>query len=162
MLAFGQILAIAALAILGLMLTGQRVLLGGLGTSVIWFIVFFAIGFVMLAALFAATAAMVSRAEDIGSVTTPVTMLVMIPYFLVIFFNDNPTVLAIMSYVPFSAPVGMPMRVFLGTAEWWEPFVSLAILLATTALAVLVGERIYRNSLLKTGARVPLGEALRG
>ncbi|GAA1762791.1 ABC transporter permease [Agromyces humatus] len=162
LLAFGQILAIAALAILGLVLTGQRVLLGGLGSSVIWFIVFFAIGFVMLAALFAATAAMVSRAEDIGSVTTPVTMLVMIPYFLVIFFNDNPTVLAIMSYVPFSAPVGMPMRVFLGTAEWWEPFVSLAILLATTALAVLIGERIYRNSLLKTGARVPLGEALRG
>ena len=37
----------------------------------IWFVVFFAVGFVMLAALFAATAAMVSRAEDIGSVTTP-------------------------------------------------------------------------------------------
>ena len=82
----------------------------------VWFVVFFAVGFVMLAALFAATAALVSRAEDIGSVTTPVTMLVMIPYFLVIFFNDNPLVLAIMSYVPFSAPVGMPMRVFLGDA----------------------------------------------
>ncbi|WP_369816496.1 ABC transporter permease [Agromyces sp. Root81] len=161
-LAFGQILAIAVLAILGLMLTGQRVLLGGLGSSVVWFIVFFAIGFVMLAALFAASAALVSRAEDIGTVTTPVTMLVMIPYFLVIFFNDNPTVLAIMSYVPFSAPIGMPMRVFLGSAEWWEPFVSLAILLATAALAVVIGERIYRNSLLKTGARVPWGEALKG
>lgn len=161
-LAFAQIIAIALLAALGLLLTGQRVLLGGLGTSVIWFIVFFAIGFVMLAALFAATSAMVSRAEDIGSVTTPVTMLVMIPYFLVIFFNDNPTVLAIMSYVPFSAPVGMPMRVFLGDAQWWEPFVSLVILLATAALAVAIGERIYRNSLLKMGTRVRLGEALRG
>ena len=161
-MAFAQIVAIAVLAILGLIVTGQRVLLGGLGTSVIWFVVFFAVGFVMLAALFAATAAMVSRAEDIGSVTTPVTMLVMIPYFLVIFFNDDPTVLAIMSYVPFSAPVGMPMRVFLGEAEWWEPFLSLAILLATTALAVWIGERIYRNSLLKTGPRVRLGEALQG
>ncbi|MDQ2699187.1 MAG: ABC transporter permease [Actinomycetota bacterium] len=161
-LAFAQIVAIALLAVVGLLLTGQRVLLGGLGTSVIWFIVFFAIGFVMLAALFAATSAMVSRAEDIGSVTTPVTMLVMIPYFLVIFFNDNPTVLTIMSYVPFSAPVGMPMRVFLGDAQWWEPFVSLVILLATAALAVAIGERIYRNSLLKMGTRVRLGEALRG
>ena len=161
-MAFGQIIAIAVLAILGLLLTGQRVLLGGLGASVIWFVVFFAVGFVMLAALFAATSAMVSRSEDIGSVTTPVTMLVMIPYFLVIFFNDNPTVLAIMSYVPFSAPVGMPMRVFLGEAQWWEPILSLVILVATTAAAVLVGERIYRNSLLKTGPRVRLGEALRG
>ena len=161
-MAFAQIVAIAVLAILGLIVTGQRVLLGGLGMSVIWFVVFFAVGFVMLAALFAATAAMVSRAEDIGSVTTPVTMLVMIPYFLIIFFNDDPTVLAIMSYVPFSAPVGMPMRVFLGIAEWWEPFLSLANLLATTALAVVIGERIYSNSLLKTGPRVRLGEALQG
>jgi ABC-2 type transport system permease protein len=161
-LALGQIVAIAVLAILGLILTGQRVLLGGLGTSVIWFVVFFAVGFVMLAALFAATSAMVSRAEDVGSVTTPVTMLVMIPYFLLIFFNDDPTVLAIMSYVPFSAPVGMPMRVFLGDAQWWEPYVSLVILLATAALAVAIGQRIYRNSLLKTGPRVRLAEALQG
>jgi ABC-2 type transport system permease protein len=161
-LALGQIVAIAVLAILGLILTGQRVLLGGLGTSVIWFVVFFAVGFVMLAALFAATSAMVSRAEDVGSVTTPVTMLVMIPYFLLIFFNDDPAVLAIMSYVPFSAPVGMPMRVFLGDAQWWEPYVSLVILLATAALAVAIGQRIYRNSLLKTGPRVRLAEALQG
>ena len=44
-------------------------------------------------------------------------MLIMLPYFLVIFFNDNPLVLGIMSYVPFSAPVGMPMRIFLGDAR---------------------------------------------
>ena len=121
---------------------------------------FFAIGFVMLAALFAATSAMVSRAEDIGSVTTPVTMLVMIPYFLVIFFNDNPTVLAIMSYVPFSAPVGMPMRLFLGEAQWWEPLLALAVMLAACIGAILLGAKIYENSLLRMGARVKLREAL--
>jgi ABC-2 type transport system permease protein len=87
---------------------------------------------------------------------------VMIPYFLVIFFNDNSLVLTVMSYVPFSAPVGMPMRVFLGTAEWWEPLLSLGILMATTALVVWIGERMYRNSLLRTGARVTLKEALVG
>ncbi|UOE43218.1 ABC transporter permease [Agromyces larvae] len=161
-MAFGQIIAIAALAILGLAITGQRVLLGGIGPSVVWFVVFFAIGFVMLAALFAATAATVSRAEDVGNVTTPVTMLVMIPYFLVVFFNDNAAVLTIMSYVPFSAPIGMPVRIFLEQAEWWEPIVSLVILVATTVVAVLVGERMYRNSLLRTGARVKFSEALRG
>jgi ABC-2 type transport system permease protein len=161
-LAFGQILAIAGLAILGLVLTGQRLLLGALGASVVWFVVFFAIGFIMIAALYAATAAMVSRAEYIGSVTSPVMMLVMIPYFLVVFFFDDPAVLAIMSYVPFSAPVGMPVRIFLGQVEWWEPLVSLAILVATTVVALAIGDRIYRNSLLRTGSRVKLAEALRG
>ncbi|NYD68026.1 ABC transporter permease [Agromyces atrinae] len=161
-MAFGQIVAIAGLALVGLVVTGQRVLLGGLGSSVIWFVVFFAIGFVMLAALFAATAALVSRAEDVQSATSPVTMLVMAPYILIIVFNNNPTVLSIMSYVPFSAPVGMPMRIFLGTAEWWEPLLSLAILIATTAVVILIGERIYSNSLLRMGARVKLSEAIKG
>lgn len=159
-MAFLQIVAIAALAILGMVVTSQKVLLGTLGSSVIWFVVFFAIGFVMLAALYAATASMVSRSEDVGSVTSPVMILVMLPYILVILFNNNPAVLAVMSYVPFSAPVGMPMRIFLGTAEWWEPLLSLAILLVTTVLTLALGSRIYSNSLLRLGARVKLSEAL--
>lgn len=161
-LAFGQIAVIAALSIIGLTITGQTELLAGLGMPIVWFALFFAIGFILLAALFAATASMVSRQEDIGSTTTPVTMLVMLPYFLVIFFNDNPTVLAIMSYVPFSAPVAMPVRLFLGSAAWWEPLLSLGILAAATVVVIWFGSRIYQNSLLKMGARVKWGEALRG
>ena len=134
----------------------------GLGSAVVWFVVFFILGFVLLASLFAATGAMVSRQEDIGSTTTPVTLLVMVPYFLVVFFNDNPLVIGIMSYVPFSAPVGMPLRIFLGTAQWWEPLVSLAVLAATTFLVIALGARVYERSLLKLGARVSWREAVAG
>ena len=87
-------------------------------------------------------------------------VLIMLPYILVILFNDNPLVLGIMSYVPFSAPVGMPMRIFLGTAAWWEPLASLALLLLTTVVVIAVGSRIYSNSLLRTGSRVKLKDAL--
>ena len=161
-LAFGQILAIGLLVSIGMAVTGQRVLLGDIGPSLVWFAVFFAFGFVLLASLYAATASMVSRQEDVGSATSPVMILVMIPYILVIFFNDNATVLAIMSYVPFSAPVGMPMRIFLGSAAWWEPLLSLAILLVSTVVVIMLGSRIYSNSLLRMGARVTFREALRG
>ncbi|WP_194409863.1 ABC transporter permease [Microbacterium cremeum] len=159
-LAMAQILLLAAIAIVGLTVTDQTALLQGLGAPIAWFAVFFLFGFILLASLFAAAASMVSRMEDIGSTTTPLTMLIMAPYFLVIFFNDNPLVLAVMSYVPFSAPVGMPMRIFLGEAQWWEPLVSLAILVATCVAAILVGARIYENSLLRMGGRVKLSEAL--
>jgi ABC-2 type transport system permease protein len=161
-LALGQIVLTAIAATLALALTGQQNVVGALGPSVLWFIGFFGIGFLLLAALFAASSALVSRQEDVGSVTTPVTMLVMIPYFLVIFFNDNDLVLTIMSYVPFSAPVGMPMRIFLGEAQWWEPILSLALIVVTTAAVVAAGARIYENSLLRTGPRVKLREALKG
>ncbi|WP_374946443.1 ABC transporter permease, partial [Agreia sp.] len=162
LLAFGQIVLIAVAAIVGLVVTGQDALLSDLGPSIVWFVVFFAVGFVLLAAMFASAAALVSRQEDIGSVTTPVMMLVMIPYFLIVFAWDNDLILTIMSYVPFSAPIGMPMRIFLGTAEWWEPLLSLVIIVATTVVVVLLGSKIYSNSLLRTGARVKLLEALRG
>ena len=160
LLAFAQIIAIGALAAVGLALTGQLELLASFGPSIAWFIVFFVFGFVMIAALYAATASLVSRQEDVGSATSPVMILVMLPYILVIAFNDNPLVLAIMSYVPFSAPVGMPMRVFLGEAAWWEPLLSLAVLLVATAAVIVLGSRIYSNALLRTGARVKLSEAL--
>ena len=160
-LAMAQILVLAAISIVGLTVTGQTEILQGLGGPIVWFAIFFFFGFILLASLFAAAAAMVSRQEDIGSTTTPLTMLIMAPYFLVIFFNDNPVVLGIMSYVPFSAPVGMPMRLFLGEAQWWEPLLSLAILIATCAAAIYLGARIYENSILRMGARVKLSEALR-
>ncbi|PRB03240.1 sodium ABC transporter permease [Microbacterium sp. MYb72] len=161
-LAMAQIIALAAIATVGLIVTGQKEVLSSLGAPIIWFAVFFLFGFVLLAALYAAAASMVSRMEDIGSTTTPIMLLVMAPYFLVIFFNDNPLVLTIMSYVPFSAPVGMPMRLFVGEAQWWEPLVSLVILLASCVAAILIGAKIYENSLLRMGTRVKLAEALRG
>jgi ABC-2 type transport system permease protein len=129
---------------------------------VLWFAVFFLFGFILLASLYSGAAAMVSRQEDIGSTTMPLMVLVMAPYILVIVFNDNPLVMTILSYIPFSAPVAMPVRLFVGEAAWWEPLLSLVILLVSCVGAILVGAKIYANSLLRMGSRVKLREALRG
>lgn len=161
-LAMAQIVLLAAVAVIGLAVTDQAGVLTALGAPIAWFAIFFLFGFVLLASLFAAAAAMVSRQEDIGATTTPITMLIMAPYFLVIFFNDNPVVLTVMSYVPFSAPVGMPLRMYLGDAQWWEPVLSLLVLLASCVAAIGLASRIYQNSLLRMGARVKLAEALKG
>ncbi len=159
-LALGQVIAIAALTSVGMLATGQDLLLGELGTALIWFAVLFAFGFVLLASLYAALASLVSRQEDVASAVSPVMWLVMIPYIAIIMFNTNVKVLAIMSYVPFSAPVGMPMRLYLGTAEWWEPVVSLGILVVAIAIVWWLGARIYERSILRTGAKVKLKDAL--
>lgn len=160
-LAFGQTAGLAAMAVIGLMVTGQDDVLEMLGSPLVWFVGFFLIGFVLLAAMYAASASLVSRVEDVNTVLTPSMMLTMIPYFGVIFFNDNEVVLNVLSYVPFSAPVAMPMRLFLGDAAWWEPLIALALLVVTTVGVIAVGAKIYERSLLRTGARVKLGEVLR-
>ncbi|MDQ7992401.1 MAG: ABC transporter permease [Propionicimonas sp.] len=160
-LAMAQVAIFLGIGIGGLLATGQGAVLGSLGAPVGWFAVYFLLGFVLLAALFAAAGALVSRQEDIGSTTFPLTMLIVAPYLLVVTLNDNPVALAVMSYVPFSAPVAMPMRLFLDQAGWWEPLLSLAILAATCAGAIRVGATIYSNALLRMGSRVRLADALR-
>lgn len=161
LLALATVGLAVALVSVGMLATGQDLLLGALGSSLIWFGVLFIFGFLLTATMYAAAASLVSRLEDAGSVTTPVMMLIMIPYMLIIFFFDNPTVLTIMSYVPFSAPVGMPMRLYYGDAMWWEPIASLAIILLTTAFAVWLSAKIYEGSILRTGQRVKISEALK-
>ena len=52
------------------------------------------------------------------------------------------------------------MRVFLGAAQWWEPLLSLVILVLSTLIVVAVGSRVYSNGLLKMGARVKWKDAL--
>ncbi|MDS2173193.1 ABC transporter permease [Nesterenkonia sp. CL21] len=159
-LAIAQAVVIASAAAAALMLSGQQDVLDMLTVPMLWFVLFFVPGFVLIAAMFAAGAALVSRQEDSGAVVTPTMMLSMIPYFVVVFFHDTPLVMTIASYVPFSAPVAMPLRMFFNEAMWFEPILALAILLTSAVVFMLLAARIYSRSLLRTGQRVPLREAL--
>ncbi len=158
-LAVGQTAAVVLAAVLGLVVTGQSGLLSMLSAPMLWFIVFFVFGFVLFASIFAAAASLVSRIEDTGSVLSPVIMLAMAPYFIVIIFGQNPTVMAIASYVPFTSIVAMPVRMFTGGVAFWEPLLSLLVLAISDVLIVLIAARIYRSSVLKMGGRLKLKDA---
>lgn len=157
-----QVGLVAAALLLGMQINGDVLPLDGLGVPILWFVVLFSVGFVMIAALYAAAASMVSRQEDVGSTSMPVLLMIMLPYFGVIFFNDNPDALRIMSWIPFSAPVAVPLRIYLGQGSWWEHVGSLAVLLAATALAIWLAAGIYERSILRTGKALRWREALRG
>ncbi|MBE1515149.1 ABC transporter permease [Nesterenkonia halotolerans] len=159
-LALGQAVVIAAAAALALMVSGQQDLLDVLTVPMLWFVLFFLPGFVLVAAIFAASAALVSRQEDSGTVVTPAMMLVMMPYFVVVFFYDNPLVMTIASYIPFTAPVAMPLRMFFNEAAWFEPLLALAGLVLASLVLIMLAARIYSRSLLRTGQRVSLRTAL--
>lgn len=162
LLAIGQILVLALVVVVALLATGQVDVLEGIGAPILWFAVFFPFGFLLIASMFAAAGALVSRQEDAGATYTPVLFLIMIPVYLVLFLGGQTTVMVVLSYVPFSSPVAMPIRLFFGEAAWWEPLAALGLMLIAVVLVVLIGARIYENSLLKMGARVKLRDALRG
>ncbi|RRD46411.1 ABC transporter permease [Tessaracoccus sp. OH4464_COT-324] len=156
-----QVALIVAAVLIGQAVNEESFPLQGIATPLVWFIVLFLVGFVMIAALYAAAAALVSRSEDLGSATQPMIWLVMLPYFAMAFAPTNPTLLKVMTYIPFSTPVAVPMRIFLDQIAPWEPYLALALLIFSTAAIIALAAKIYSGGLLRTGKRVKIAEALR-
>lgn len=159
-LTIGQLVVLAAVAPIALKIGGQDELLGVVAPAIGWFIPFLILGFVLLAGMWAMAGALISRQEDLGSSTGSVVMLVMLPYFGVLFLFQNKLAMTIMSYVPFTAPVAMPLRVFSGEAAPWEALVSLALLAGAGVLVLLFASKVFTGSLLHTGGKLKIKQAL--
>jgi len=68
---------------------------------------------------------------------------------------------AIRPFIPFSAPMVVPMRAALGAITPIEIVVSAAITIVAIWVLFVVGGRVYSGAVLQTGARVKLREAWR-
>jgi ABC-2 type transport system permease protein len=161
-LAVGDMVLIAAVCLAGMEFNGMTKWLAIIQGPMWWYVAFFLVGFVMYAAFFTAAGALVSRIEDLSGAATPIMLLVMAPYFLVISLNGSATAMTVLSYVPFTSPVAMPVQMVLGDAGPLGALASLAILAATAVLLGAAAARIYNNSVLRIGARVRVRQALRG
>jgi ABC-2 type transport system permease protein len=158
-IALAQNLLFAGVGLIAVAVSPVNLALPALSTSLIWFVVFFTVGFLALAALFAVAGALASRQEDLQHTMTPLTMLIMAVYFLT--FSASGTFQTVLSFVPLANVVAMPVRVLSGATSWWEPVVSLLLLAAFAVGALLVCERAFRGALLQTGGRVSWKQALR-
>ncbi|RBO94461.1 ABC transporter permease [Nocardia puris] len=127
-------------------------------------LVWFVLGYLLFALVYAAAGALVSRQEEVQGVTTPVMLIVMVCYFVSIFAigsPDNPLSVIAAWIPPFSAFV-MPVRTAAGDVAPWEIAGSLALMVAACAAVAWLAARIYSRSVLHTGSRVPWKQALRG
>jgi ABC-2 type transport system permease protein len=176
-LLLGKVLGIGAVALAQMVLTfGAGIAAGfltdaytfpsSIASSVaVWAVVWFLIGYLMYAFVFAALGALVSRQEDVGGATAPAVMLIILPYLAgVSILPSEPDngLMALLSMFPLFAPMLMPMRIALDVAAGWEIAVSLGVSVLTIAALAWFSARIYRNAVLRTGAKVKLFSALKG
>jgi ABC-2 type transport system permease protein len=150
----------AAAATAAGLLTVPGAAFGTFAMVVVWYL----IGFFLFAALYAAVGSTVSRQEELQTAIAPMAIVLIVPFILTLNLLPNDPrngVAAVLSFVPFLSQTIMPVRYALGVAPLWE--VALAALIAIGAIVVVVrlAARIYANSVLRTGARVGLREALR-
>ena len=156
-LAVGQMAVYTGLGLVGLSFTTVSRFLPSVSGALGWFLVFFLVGFLLIACLWAVAGALASRTEDLQSTSTPITMLLLAIFFGSAFLDG--TAQTVVSYLPPASALLMPQRILEGNAAWWEPVVALVILLAAASAVILAAERLYRRSLLQTQGRLSLRQA---
>jgi ABC-2 type transport system permease protein len=162
LLGLAQMLVIAVIGIAGALTFDVVALPGRLIGTVVTVVAWFVLGYAFYASVFAAAASLVSRQEDLGSVITPASLLLVIGFVISIQAAQDPTgtLATVTSYVPGLSPLVMPVRQAAGAAEWWEVVVAVVLMLISIAGIVRIGGRIYSGALLRTGGKVKLREAL--
>lgn len=163
-----QIVIIAAAAAANLMLPHNADVLkdfnldlGQLSVSLLLYgIVLYILGYFLYALMYAAVGSIVSRTEDLGQAVMPIMMLGFVNFYVPLFSISNPDTLLvkICSYIPFTSPLSMLLRIGVGDVAMWEIIVSLVILLVTCFGMGWLAAKIYRTGVLMYGKRPSIKE----
>jgi ABC-2 type transport system permease protein len=133
--------------------------LGAAALALAWFVV----GYAFYACAFACAGALVSRQEDLQSTMTPLTVMILVSFFLAFAVRDNPdgTLAHITAFIPMTAPLTVPPRIVTGDIPAWEIVASLVVTVGAAALLIPVAARIYSGGILRTGSALKLRDAWR-
>ena len=162
-LGLGQIVVIGVIGVGGALAFDLVAVPGDLIGTVISVVLWFVLGYAFYAAVFAVAASLVSRQEDLGTVLTPMMVLLVGGFIIGIQAAGDPagTLAVVTSYVPGLSPLVMPVRQAAGEVAMWEIAVSVALMLIAIVAAVRIGGRVYAGALLRTSGKTKLRDALK-
>jgi len=131
--------------------------------QVVFFIVYFALGYALYSAVAAALGAMTNSEQELQQLN----MFLMMPLFfsmlmlMPVVTNPNSLMSRIVSQIPFCAPLLMDLRISISMPQPWEIALSIGLILITIYAVLWVSSRIYRVGILMYGKKPNLPEILR-
>jgi ABC-2 type transport system permease protein len=179
----GKVLGLGAVGLLQVIIWGLigTFVLGRGGNSVfdnislpelppsIWIavIIFFLLGFLVYASIFAGVGAIAPSPKESGQLT----FFIMLPTFLPLWFMSvimqapNGTFMTILSLFPLTSPIAMPIRMVLTSVPPLHVFGSAVLALVGALVTLWLATRIFRSQTLLSGRGVSFAtvkDALRG
>ncbi|MCF6744163.1 ABC transporter permease [Blastococcus sp. KM273128] len=162
LLGLAQIVLVAVVGVAGALTFDIVDVPGELIGTAVSVVAWFVLGYAFYAAVFAVAASLVSRQEDLGSVLTPTTLVLVAAFVVGLQAASDPTsaLAVVTSYVPGLSPLVMPVRQAAGEVAAWEVALSVALMVVAIVAVVRLGGRIYAGALLRTSGKTKLREAL--
>jgi ABC-2 type transport system permease protein len=116
-------------------------------------LIYFLLGYLTFALMYALTGSTVSKPEDIQSANQPVVFITIIGFYLAYFSMINPSsnLNQLAALLPISSPFCMPLRIMMGASSVNEVLLSIGILIITIMLIAKIAIKIYSNAILNYG-----------
>ncbi len=124
--------------------------------DILWcFLFYFIGGYFLYSAMFAAVGAAVDNETDTQQFATPISLILVLPMVCSSIIANAPdsSIALWLSMIPFTAPVGMMLRIPFGVPIW-QIAVSVTLLFATFILFTWLASKVYRTGILMYGKKV--------
>jgi ABC-2 type transport system permease protein len=163
LLGLGQLFVMTAIGLLAATLSGALDVNGEILSAAALAVGWFVLGYVFYAGLFACAGALVPRQEELQSSMTPLTMTILVAFFVSFAVNNDPdgTLAHVTAFIPMTAPLTMPPRIVTGDASTVEIIASFAVTIGAAIALIPLAARIYSAGILRTGSALKVREAWR-
>ena len=124
------------------------------GMLLLGFVIYFALGYLLYASLFAAIGSAVENEADTQQLQLPVTIPLMIGFFIAFYAFKAPDSAVVFwgSMIPFTSPIVMLARIPFGVPVW-ELVLSIVLLLLTFIACGWASAKIYKIGILMFGKK---------
>jgi ABC-2 type transport system permease protein len=125
--------------------------------------VYFVLGYLLYASLFAAVGAAASNEQDAQQLQWPVMMPLLFSFlmYIMVVRDPNSHMVVLLSEIPFFSPILMMLRIAAEAPPFWQIGLSIVLLALTTIGVAYFSARIYRVGILMYGKRPSVVELLR-
>ncbi len=132
-------------------------------TTLVFFIVYYLLGFLFYATLFASIGSVCNTDQEAQQLQTPVVMCLVFTILIPIAVIQSPdgAFATVVSLIPFFAPIVMFMRINVLTPPAWQIALSIAILIVSILIAGKLAAKIFRVGILMYGKRPSLPEIMK-
>jgi len=164
----GKILGLSALGLtqifiwimIGISLASTSVVPLEAFSNVLPILIYFILGFVFYTSLFVGIGSVVTSEQEAQQITTYLSLLLVLPIIFVLPALENPDAfyIKILSYIPFTLPSFMMLRLNISPVPMWEILSTILIMIISIYLMIDFSGKIFRIGILSYGKRPTLKE----
>ncbi len=166
----GKVLGLSSLGLtqvliwtlIGIFLAGTSMVPSNIFNNILPIFGYFTLGFIFYTSIFVGIGSIVTTEQEAQQITSYLSLIIMLPIVVAIpaIQNPNSLMVHVFSYIPFTIPAIMILRLNIGPIPLWEIFSSTVIMIGSIHLSISISSKIFKIGILSYGKRPSIKELI--